>query len=81
MALLNELVRPVEEGHGQAVGIVGEPGIGKSRLVAEFHNRLGDAMMLLLEGVYSSGQLFGEGGPSRVVIDAADAVIDRFLDR
>ncbi|MGN6148178.1 MAG: TetR/AcrR family transcriptional regulator [Rhizomicrobium sp.] len=42
-------------------------------------DELGDALMLLLEGVYSSGQLFGEGGPARVVIDAADAVIDRFL--
>lgn len=40
---------------------------------------LGDALMLLLEGVYSSGQLFGEGGPARVVIEAADAVIDRYL--
>jgi hypothetical protein len=42
-------------------------------------DRLGDALMLLLEGVYSSGQLFGEGGPARVVIETADAVIDRYL--
>ena len=44
-------------------------------------DELGDALMLLLEGVYASGQLFGEGGPSRVVIEAADAVIDRYLKR
>jgi AcrR family transcriptional regulator len=43
--------------------------------------KLGDALMLLLEGVYASGQLFGEGGPARVVIEAADAVIDRYLAR
>jgi class 3 adenylate cyclase/tetratricopeptide (TPR) repeat protein len=44
IAILNDLVRPVEEGRGQAFGIVGEPGIGKSRLIAEFRNRLGEAM-------------------------------------
>ena len=43
IAILNDLVRPVEEGRGQAFGIVGEPGIGKSRLIAEFHHRLGEA--------------------------------------
>jgi AcrR family transcriptional regulator len=42
-------------------------------------DRLGDALMLLLEGVYASGQLFGEDGPARVVIETADAVIDRYL--
>ena len=44
-------------------------------------DELGDALMLLLEGVYASGQWFGEGGPSRVGIEAADAVIDRCLKR
>jgi AcrR family transcriptional regulator len=38
-------------------------------------DRLGDALMLLLEGVYASGQLFGVGGPARVVVEAADTVI------
>jgi AcrR family transcriptional regulator len=42
-------------------------------------DRLGDALMLLLEGVYASGQIFGVGGPARVVVEAADAVIDRHL--
>jgi AcrR family transcriptional regulator len=36
---------------------------------------LGDALLLLLEGVYASGQMFGARGPARVVIDAADALI------
>jgi AcrR family transcriptional regulator len=40
---------------------------------------LGDAILLLLEGVYASGQLFGPGGPARVVVQAADALIDAYL--
>jgi hypothetical protein len=35
--------------------------------------------LLLFEGVYTSGQLFGAGGPARVVIEAADALIDSHL--
>jgi AcrR family transcriptional regulator len=42
-------------------------------------DRLGDALLLLFEGVYTSGQLFGAGGPARVVIEAADALIDSYL--
>jgi AcrR family transcriptional regulator len=44
-------------------------------------DRLGDALLLLFEGVYASGQLFGAGGPARVVIEAADALIDSHLVR
>ncbi len=40
---------------------------------------LGDALMLLLEGVYASGQLFGPGGPARVAAKAVDALIDVHL--
>ncbi len=42
-------------------------------------DRLGDALMLLFEGVYASGQLFGADGPARVVVEAVDAVIDCYL--
>jgi hypothetical protein len=41
-------------------------------------DRLGDALMLLLEGVYSCGQIFGPGGPARVIAEAADALIDSY---
>jgi len=44
-------------------------------------DRLGDALLLLLEGVYASGQLFKAGGPARVTIEAADALIDHYLPR
>jgi class 3 adenylate cyclase len=36
LATLHALVAHVEEGRGQVVGIIGEPGMGKTRLCAEF---------------------------------------------
>jgi AcrR family transcriptional regulator len=42
-------------------------------------DRLGDALLLLFEGVYASGQLFGAGGPARVVVEAADALVESHL--
>ena len=36
-------------GHGQLVGVVGEPGVGKSRLVREFINALGAGQRRVLE--------------------------------
>jgi transcriptional regulator with AAA-type ATPase domain len=36
-------------GNGQVVGVVGEPGVGKSRLVREFINALGAGHLLVLE--------------------------------
>jgi class 3 adenylate cyclase/DNA-binding winged helix-turn-helix (wHTH) protein/predicted ATPase len=40
MATLHALLAEAEAGHGQVVGIVGEPGLGKSRLVYEFRRSL-----------------------------------------
>ena len=37
LGLLHDCLRRVEAGHGQVVGIVGEPGLGKSRLLYELH--------------------------------------------
>jgi AcrR family transcriptional regulator len=42
---------------------------------------LGDALMLLLEGVYMSCQLFGATGPSRAAVETADMLIDAHLKR
>ena len=39
-------------------------------------DRLGDSLTLLVEGAYASSQLFGEGGPSGSVGNAAAALID-----
>jgi len=40
LATLLSLFEQVREGRGQVVGIIGEPGIGKSRLIYEFHRSL-----------------------------------------
>jgi class 3 adenylate cyclase len=48
------------EGEGQLALIIGEPGIGKSRLVAEFHDRIRDAPHIWME---SAGEQFFENTP------------------
>src|SRR5262252_5706315 len=50
LAILNNFLRQVENGHGQAVGLVGEPGIGKSRLLAEFRRQVADGRASWVEG-------------------------------
>jgi DNA-binding NtrC family response regulator/tetratricopeptide (TPR) repeat protein len=42
IALLEDLLAQVEEGRGHAVLLAGEPGIGKTRLLHEFHRRTRD---------------------------------------
>jgi tetratricopeptide (TPR) repeat protein len=49
-AILHSFLQLVENGRSQAVGIVGEPGIGKSRLLAEFHRQLADGRVSWVEG-------------------------------
>jgi len=49
LAILNNFLRQVENGHGQAVGLVGEPGIGKSRLLAEFRRQVTDGRASWIE--------------------------------
>ena len=50
LAELQELFQEVTAGHGQAVGIGAEPGMGKSRLVYEFRRSLGGHPVTYLEG-------------------------------
>jgi len=50
LAFLHERLMQAERGHGQVVGIVGEPGVGKSRLVFEFQQRLTAQRVILLQG-------------------------------
>ncbi|HWU00482.1 MAG TPA: TetR/AcrR family transcriptional regulator [Terriglobales bacterium] len=42
---------------------------------------LGDGLLLLLEGAYASGQMFGDGGPAGQVAIAAEALIDACCGR
>jgi class 3 adenylate cyclase/tetratricopeptide (TPR) repeat protein len=54
------------EGQGQLVLVVGEAGIGKSRLVTEFHDRIRDKPHIWLE---SAGQQFFENSPFQAVVE------------
>jgi class 3 adenylate cyclase/tetratricopeptide (TPR) repeat protein len=66
LAVLNDRLRQVVNGQGQAIGIVGEPGIGKSRLLAEFHRQLAANSMTWVEGRCLS---YGASIPYWLVID------------
>jgi len=66
VAILNSILRQVESGRGQAVGLVGEPGIGKSRLVAEFRKQLADGRVTWVEGRCLS---YGTGIPYLLALD------------
>jgi tetratricopeptide (TPR) repeat protein len=50
LAALRGPLAKVVAGHGQVVGVVGEPGLGKSRLLYEFRRSLGDRRVSYLEG-------------------------------
>jgi class 3 adenylate cyclase/tetratricopeptide (TPR) repeat protein len=54
------------EGEGQLALIIGEPGIGKSRLVAEFHDRIRDTPHTWME---SAGEQFFENTPFHAIIE------------
>ena len=56
LAALQEVLAQVEGGQGQVVGIVGEPGIGKSRFVYEFHRSLQGRRL-----TYLTGRCFASG--------------------
>jgi DNA-binding NtrC family response regulator/tetratricopeptide (TPR) repeat protein len=50
LATLQAVLAQVEGGRGQVVGIMGEPGMGKSRLLAEWHQSLTAHGVTYLEG-------------------------------
>jgi len=47
---LTDCLKRTQEGQGQVVGIVGEPGVGKSRLILEFTSSLPEGEYTCLEG-------------------------------
>jgi predicted ATPase len=66
LATLEELFAQVASGTGQVVGIVGEAGQGKSRLLYEFRQRLQDKRVTYLEGRCLS---YGSSIPYHPIID------------
>src|SRR5215469_7486898 len=66
LAILNNFLLQVEGGRRQAVGIVGEPGVGKSRLLNEFRQQLSDGRVTWLEGRCVS---YGTGMPYLLMLD------------
>jgi transcriptional regulator with AAA-type ATPase domain/tetratricopeptide (TPR) repeat protein len=70
LAVLEARLATVEAGHGQVVGIIGEPGIGKSRLLHEFHRRLDPARIRYLEG---HCLVSGQGTPYGPIVDLVRA--------
>src|SRR5262249_60215515 len=54
LAILSNSLRQVESGRGQMVGIAGEPGIGKSRLLTEFHRQIGQGRVFWVGGRWLS---------------------------
>jgi class 3 adenylate cyclase/tetratricopeptide (TPR) repeat protein len=70
LAALRGPLAKVEAGHGQVVGVIGEPGIGKSRLVYEFRRSLGERQVTYLEGRCLS---YGASIPYRPIVDVVRA--------
>ncbi|HUI24879.1 MAG TPA: adenylate/guanylate cyclase domain-containing protein [Candidatus Kryptonia bacterium] len=67
LAILETIFRRVASEHGQVVFVVGEAGIGKSRLLYEFRQRLHAEATTWIEGRCIS---FGRGIPFLPIIDA-----------
>ncbi len=70
---LLELVAEVDIGRGHAVGVVGEPGIGKSRLVHELRRRVADQSFTYLQGHCLS---YGMATPYLPVLDLLRQLCD-----
>ncbi|MBI4588589.1 MAG: AAA family ATPase [Candidatus Rokubacteria bacterium] len=66
LAALGDALAQVERGQGQIVGMVGEPGVGKSRLLYEFRRGLAGQRVTFLEGRCVS---YGSAIPLLPVLD------------
>jgi class 3 adenylate cyclase/tetratricopeptide (TPR) repeat protein len=64
---LNEAFEKARSGEGQVVGVVGEAGVGKSRLLLEFRNKLPKGEYLHLEGQCLH---YGRSMPYLPILDA-----------
>ena len=70
LAALHQALEQAEAGHGQVVAVIGEPGVGKTRLFHEFTHASRTQGWLLLE---SSSTSYGKATPYLPVIDLLKA--------
>jgi class 3 adenylate cyclase/tetratricopeptide (TPR) repeat protein len=70
LAALHQALGQAEAGHGQVVAVIGEPGVGKTRLFHEFIQASRTRDWLLLE---SSSTSYGKATPYLPVIDLLKA--------
>jgi class 3 adenylate cyclase/tetratricopeptide (TPR) repeat protein len=70
LAILRQVLARVEAGQGQVVGLVGEPGVGRSRLIYEFAQAHRTCGWLRLEGCAVS---YGRATPYLPVIELLKA--------
>jgi predicted ATPase/class 3 adenylate cyclase/DNA-binding winged helix-turn-helix (wHTH) protein len=66
LTTLQALLAGMEDGQGHVVGVVGDPGIGKSRLLDEFRRRLNGRRLTYLRGRCLS---YGSATPYFLVLD------------
>ena len=76
LAVLQERLTRVEQGQGQVVGVVGEPGIGKSRLLDEFRLAHSTRAVVYLHGECQSYGQTTPYFPLQAVIRAAWGVTE-----
>jgi class 3 adenylate cyclase len=69
LATLNHLARRAADGDGRVVGLVGEPGMGKSRLLAEFRRSLNLSWGINIDWVDASCFPYSNEMPYQLVID------------
>src|SRR5207237_2249926 len=69
-AALHQALEQAGAGHGQVVAVIGEPGVGKTRLFHEFTHASRTQGWLLLE---SSSTSYGKATPYLPVIDLLKA--------
>jgi class 3 adenylate cyclase/tetratricopeptide (TPR) repeat protein len=70
LATLHQALEQAEAGHGQVVAVIGEPGVGKTRLFHEFTHASRTQGWLLLE---SSSTSYGKATPYLPIIDLLKA--------
>src|SRR5712691_2681507 len=72
LAALHEALEQAGAGHGQVVAVIGEPGVGKTRLFHEFTHASRTQGWLLLE---SSSTSYGKATPYMPVLDLLKAYV------